>query len=72
MIKWGERRGVPFKKSMGAWEYAQKLESVAPDVARTCLSAADMFEEVLYSNHSIEESFRTTFYDHVKQILKAK
>ncbi len=70
--RWGEKRGVPFQRTMGAWEYAAKLESVAPTVGADCVELAEMFEEVLYSNHKIEEAFRSAFYDKVKQVTRAK
>ena len=71
-IRWGEKRGVPFKTTMGAWEYAMKFETIAPERVDACVAVADMFEEVMYSNHAIEEKFRSTFYDRVKELVKAK
>ena len=70
--RWGEKRGVPFRKTMGPWEYAQKLEIVAGDVEPGCMEIAGMFEEMMFSNHSIEEKYRTQFHDRVRQLIKKK
>ena len=70
--KWGEKRGVPFKTTMGALEYASKLNSVAPGQLESCVELADVFEEIMYSDHTIQESLRSTFYDKVKEIVRAK
>ncbi len=71
--KWGEKRGVPFTLSLGPAEYAEKVERESPsEVGGECLDIAGMFEEALYSNHTIEESFRSEFYDKVKRVVKTK
>lgn len=70
--KWGEKRGVPFQTTMGAWEYAIKLEEQIPELAAECNEVAGMFEEVMYSNHDIQESFRSAFYDKIKDVVKTK
>lgn len=69
--RWGEKQGVPFRTTLGAWEYAVRIKDVPQDIQADCKEIAGMFEEILYSNHEIEDSFRSEFADKVKKVVKS-
>ena len=68
--KWGEKQGISFSFSTGPWEYAQKVADATPDLSDDCNDIAYMFEEAVYSNHSIKESRRSAFITKVRTVTK--
>jgi hypothetical protein len=70
--RWGEKHGVPFRTTMGAWEYALKFNTESAELRKECIDIAAMFEEAMYSHHDIQEHFKNTFADKVKNIIKTK
>ena len=70
--KWGEKKGVAFRTTVGPWEYALRFELVAPEQRVICVEIAELFEEAFYSSHTIGDELRTSFFDKVKTIVKTK
>ena len=70
--RWGEKRGIPFRTTIGPWEYALMLTTVVPEVTDDCVEIADIFEEVLFSTHAVDDNRQSVFFNKIKQIVKNK
>ena len=68
--KWGEKKGVPFRTSMGPMEYASRIRPNTPEMAAICVEIAKLFEEVVYSRHGVSENLRTAYFEKIKRIVK--
>ena len=70
--RWGEKHGVAFRMSVGPWEYAQKIAAEAPELGEDCVDIAFMFEEMLYSNHTIKDDLRSALLGKIREVTKTR
>ena len=70
IIRWGEKRGVRFRRSLGPLEYAQSLGANAPEVQGELVTVADILEELLFSGRGIEPQRSDRFFEAARLVLK--
>lgn len=72
LTKWGEKKGVVFRRTIGPREYALQLEKQVPGLNNISLEIADIFEEILFSHHEMNEERESDFFKKVKIVTREK
>jgi hypothetical protein len=69
--KWGEKKGIKFTTSLGPAEYAYLVKEKVPSTADLCDQVAHIFEEVMYSNHTVDDSRKAEYYTTIKTVTRS-
>ena len=69
LINWGEKRGVSFEKHIGPLAYATMLCETVPEQKELLVEVGDLFEEIVYSRHAIEQK-TTEYQKKIKTVLR--
>lgn len=72
VIRWGERRGVRFHRSLGPREYAGFLGAAAPEVRGDLERLADILEELLFSGRGITPRRAEEYFDAARLVLRTR
>lgn len=70
VIRWGERRGVRFHRSLGPREYAGSLGAAAPEVRGDLERLADILEELLFSGRRLTPRRTEEYFDAARLVLR--
>jgi hypothetical protein len=68
--KWGEQKGVPFKRNLGPLEYAGMVGTALPESSGSCRDVAEMFEEIQFSGRQPGAELTQRYLKSVKDITK--
>jgi hypothetical protein len=72
VIRWGERRGVPFHRSLGPREYAGALGASVPEVKSDLERLADILEELLFSGRGLPPRRTEEYFDAARLVLRTR
>ena len=70
VIRWGERRGVEYRRSLGPGEYAVSLGTSAPEVSGELVRLADILEELLFSGREIAPRRTEEYFEAARLVLR--
>jgi hypothetical protein len=70
--RWARRYDVSFNTSIAPKEFSELVAEKAPDQREACIEIAEMFEEIMYSHHELENRYHDQYHDRVKEIVKAR
>ena len=72
LIKWGKRRGVPYRGYMAPQEYGRELAEEVPAVEEALGEAVDIMEEALFSPDLVERGKVSRYMSLMKSIVKER
>jgi hypothetical protein len=70
VIRWGERRGVPFHRSLGPGEYAASLGSSVPAVRAELDTMATILEQILFSGRGVAPQRSEEYLEAARLVLR--
>jgi hypothetical protein len=70
IIRWGERRGVRYERSLGPREYAGSLGSQIPGVRAEIDRLAALLEELLFSGREIGRQRTEEYFETARLVLR--
>jgi hypothetical protein len=72
LIRWAERNGRAFRKSMGPLRFLEHMAELFPEKREELMKAGSLFEEAMYSGRALDKGTVEEFSDLVKSINKLK
>jgi len=72
LIRAGKRFGIPYTDNLGPLEYLKRLAVLFPDSTSLFYRAAEIFEESLFSRHTISQAHMDEYLSAVKSIIILK
>lgn len=72
VIRWGEDRGVKFRKSLGPANYVDLIGKAVPASHGALSVVGDIFEEIIYSSHTVPESRTAEYFERIRDIVQTK
>jgi hypothetical protein len=72
IIRWGERRGVHYHRSLGPREYAGSLGSHVPGVRAELDRLAALLEELLFSGREMERQRTEEYFEAARLVLRSR
>lgn len=70
--RWARRYDVSFNTSIAPKEFSELVAEKAPEQRDACIEIAQMFEEIMYSHHELENRYHDQYHDRVKEIVKTR
>ena len=72
LIRWGERSGVPFRRSVAPLDYVRALGARVPERRAELEAVGVLFEELVYSAHGDSGERATRFQGQVRDLLRRR
>jgi hypothetical protein len=72
LMRWGQKKGVLYKKHMGPAEYTGMLSDTVPPQREALTEAVDIMEEALFSSDLLKRGKLARYLFLVKRIVKEK
>ena len=72
LIRWGERSGVPFRRSAAPLAYVRALGARLPERRAELEAAGVLFEELVYSAHGASGERSARFQGLVRGLLRRR
>ena len=72
VIRWGEGLGVKFRKSLGPMAYVDLVGKAVPESQGALYAVAGIFEEIMYSQHSVPESRTEEYFQTIRDLVQTK
>ena len=70
LIRWGERAGVPFRRSLAPLDYVRALAAKLPEQRDELLALGVLFEELVYSAGGAGADGGDRFHGHLRAVLR--
>ena len=71
LIRWGERAGVPFRRSLAPLDYVRALAAKLPEQREELLALGVLFEELVYSAAGAGEQGAGRFQGQLRAVLRS-
>ena len=72
LVRWGERSGVPFRRSVAPLDYVRALGARLPERRAELEAVGVLFEELVYSAHGDAGGRTTRFQGQVRDLLRRR
>ena len=72
LVRWGERAGVPFRRSVAPLDYVRALGARVPERRAELEAVGVLFEELVYSAHGASGERATRFQGQVRDLLRRR
>ena len=72
LIRWGERAGVPFRRSLAPLDYVRSLATKLPEQRDELLALGVLFEELVYSAAGADEEGAGRFQGQLRAVLRRR
>ena len=72
LIRWGERAGVPFRRSLAPLDYVRALAAKLPEQRAELLALGVLFEELVYSAAGAGEEGAGRFQGQLRQVIRRR
>ena len=72
LIRWGERTGVPFRRSVAPLDYVRALGARLPERRAELEAVGVLFEELVYSAHGDGGERAARFQGQVRELLRRR
>ena len=70
--RWARRHGVSFDPSIAPREFSEMVGAKVPEHRHDCIEIAEIFEEIVYSNHEIESRLQARYHEKVAALVKSR
>lgn len=70
--KWAKRHEVSFHPSIAPREFSEMVARKVPERREDVVEIAQIFEEIIYSHHEIENSLQNRYYEKVSAVVKTR
>ena len=70
--RWARRHEVVFDPSIGPREFSELVGDRVPARMDECLEIAEIFEEIVFSNHDINDELQNRYHDKVARVVRSR
>jgi hypothetical protein len=70
--KWAKRHEVNFHPSIAPREFSEMVARKVPERRDDVVEIAQIFEEIIYSHHEIENSLQNRYHEKVSAVVKTR
>ncbi len=70
--RWARRHEVVFDPSIGPREFSEMVGTRVPARMDDCLEIAEIFEEIVFSDHSINDELQNRYHDKVARVVRSR
>ena len=70
--KWAKRHEVSFHPSIAPREFSEMVARKVPERQDDVIEIAQLFEEIVYSHHEIENSLQNRYHEKVSAVVKTR
>ncbi len=72
LVRWAARHDVPFDPSIAPREFTEMISRKVPDRREECMEIAELFEEIVYSNHEIGDETYERYHGKVSAVVRGR
>ncbi len=71
-VRWAARHDVTFDPSIAPREFSEMISRKVPDRRGDCMEIAELFEEIVYSDHRIGEEIHERYHEKVSAVVRGR